>query len=283
MSAISVIIPTYGRGTRVLATIERILQCEPAPCEVLLHVDQSDGMLEETVSSRFPGVTILSSLSRLGPGGGRHRCLLSCKSEFAAVFDDDSLPVDSNYFTRAEEVLRAHPEAAVIAATIWHRHQNEVPLSVHLSQRVDFTGCGHVIRVAAYRQVRGYLPIPIAYGMEESDLALQLFALGWKIYWSGELRVFHDTELRHHESPEVTAESIANVALFGFLHYPIRFWPRGLLQVANKICDCIQRGRTNGVISGLTKVARLCWFFKGYRAPLPADVVGEFLRSRRTH
>jgi hypothetical protein len=41
--------------------------------------------------------------------------------------------------------------------------------------------------------------------MEESDLALQLFAADWQIYEAGDLRVLHDTDLDHHNSVEVTS------------------------------------------------------------------------------
>jgi GT2 family glycosyltransferase len=57
--------------------------------------------------------------------------------------------------------------------------------------------------------------------MEETDLSIQLFAAGWDIYEAGDLRVFHDTELKHHESPKITAGHIANTGLCAFLNYPM--------------------------------------------------------------
>jgi ABC-type Na+ efflux pump permease subunit len=52
-------------------------------------------------------------------------------------------------------------------------------------------------------------------------LSLQLFAAGWQIYEAGDLSVYHDTELKHHQSPEITSGYIANAGLFAFLNYPI--------------------------------------------------------------
>src|SRR5207237_5558809 len=109
-----------------------------------------------------------------------------------------------------------------------------------------------------------------------------LFDRGWQIYQSGEIRVFHDTELAHHGSVENTAGSIANVALFGFLHYPIRYWPRACLQVANKAVDSLRRGRVAGVLSGLLSAPGICWNFRRYRAPLAANRVRAFLRARKS-
>lgn len=282
MSEVTVIIPTFGRGLRVLTTIGHVLSSAPLPRGVIVHIDQSDGQLERAITSRFPDVLVLTSSTRLGPGGGRHQCLLRCQTEFAASFDDDSYPVDTDYFTQAGELLRQNPDAAIIGASIWQQGQDETRRNRSLTRRADFTGCGHVLRLEAYRQVRGYLARPIAYGMEETDLALQLFARGWKICDSGELRVFHDTELSHHQSADITAGSIANVALFGFLHYPAAGWPRALLQVGNKIVDALRRGRKAGIAKGLVIAPQICWNFKRYRAPLPWKTVQQFLRLRRT-
>ena len=81
------------------------------------------------------------------------------------------------------------------------------------------------MRRDAFLQTAGYLPLRYAYGMEEVDLALQLLDRGWKIMAASELRVFHDTEMKHHSSPSVNAAQISNVGLLVFLRYPIRYWP----------------------------------------------------------
>ena len=72
---------------------------------------------------------------------------------------------------------------------------------------------------------------PVPYGMEERDLSLQLFEAGWQIYEAGNLRVFHDTDLKHHQSSEITSGIIANVGLYAFLHYPFIGWGLGLSPV----------------------------------------------------
>jgi GT2 family glycosyltransferase len=280
MVSVSAIIPTFGRGTRCLIPIARILECDPQPSEIIVHVDNSDDSVEKAIASAFPGVKLLSSRIRIGPGGSRHQCLLHCQSDFAASFDDDSYPVDRDYFDRVEAGFRAYPDVAVIGATIWHQNQAELPRQFRFVRKADFTGCGHAVRLSAYRQTRGYLPLPVAYGMEELDLAIQLFAQGWKILQAGELRVFHDTELKHHQSSEITANSVANAALFAFLHYPARGWTRGLLQVLNKSVDSLRRKRVLGITTGLLSAPKACWNFKRYRAPLPWPVVKDFLQLR---
>ena len=197
-------------------------------------------------------------------------------------FDDDSYPVDRDFFSRVERLLSAHSAVAVFGASIWHRNEPEKPLDVSLRLTPSYIGCGHAVRLAAYRQVRGYLSRPIPYGLEESDLSLQLFAAGWHICEASELRVFHDTELKHHSSSEITSASITNVGLYAFLNYPIGSWSLGLLQLANKVVYCVRMGRFRGVCSGILNIPRECLRYRKSRKPVPKSVLKQFIRFCRT-
>jgi hypothetical protein len=146
----------------------------------------------------------------------------------------------------------------------------------------SFVGCGHAVRIAAYREVRGYLARSCAFRMEESDLSLQFFSVGWQIYKSGNLRVFHDTDLSHRESPETVSATITNVGLCAFLHYPIIGWGWGLAQVANLVIWCIRRGKVRGIWSGVAKIPMDCYRNRRYRKPVAWKVLRNYLNFRRT-
>ena len=209
--SVAVIIPTYGRDERLLSVLGRVSELRPRPDEVIVHIDNSDGTLEKVLINEFPQVKLLSSHERIGPGGGRHRCLLACASDYAVSFDDNSYPVDEDFVDKVCKLFGALPDAAVLAASIWHPEEPEIPRGAGLVSAPNFVGCGHAIRLKSYRALRGYLARPLAYGLEESDLALQLFAAGWKIFHSAELRVFHDTDRRRHNTPEITSAQITNL------------------------------------------------------------------------
>ena len=279
---IAVIIPTYNRGLAVISVLNKIQACDPKPVEIWIHIDLSDGGLEGEVAKRFPDIRVLTSPIRLGPGGGRHRCLLACNTPYAVSFDDDSYPVDSDFFASVQRLFFEHPEVAILGASIWHRNEPEKMRSKGLARRPNYIGCGHAVRLAAYRQVRGYLPRPRAYGIEESDLSLQLFAAGWQICEAGQLRVFHDSDLAHHQSPEVTSGVIANVGLFAYLNYPIIGWGWGLVQVANKVVYCIRMGRIRGICSGIFQIPIDCYRYRRYRNPIAWKTIKEFLYRRRS-
>jgi GT2 family glycosyltransferase len=282
IAPVAVIIPTFNRGVAVHSVLEKILHCNPRPAEILVHIDAADGQLEAKLRNEFPDLTMLTSPVRLGPGGGRHRCLACCKMPYAVSFDDDSWPVDVEFFSDVVRLFSKYPHAAVFEATIWHRDAAPIPINDCLVRSVSFTGCGHAIRVSAYREVRGYLPRTVAYGMEEIDLALQLFAAGWDIYKTGRLRVFHDTEFIHHASSEIVSGYVTNVGLFAFLNYPVIRWYWGLLQLANAIVFSVRRGRIHGLCTGLLRLPLDCYRNRHYRNPIDWATVRRFLQFRRS-
>lgn len=278
---VAVIIPTYNRGTAVVSVLEKVLACNPQPAEIWVHIDQSDGLLERQLNERFPGVHVLSSSGRLGPGGGRHRCLLACGAPYAVSFDDDSWPVDADFFAAIEPLFSRYPNAAIFGASIWHRSEAEIRRSNRVRKVASYVGCGHAMRVAAYRELRGYLARPTAYAIEESDVGLQLFVRGWHVFAAEELRVYHDTDRTHHDAGEITASTITNLALLAFLHYPAIDLGRGVAQVANRIAFCLRRGRIRGVAAGIGGIAAECYRNRNLRAPIGHDVLMEYFRLRQ--
>src|SRR5213080_2211327 len=102
---ITVIIPTYNRGSAVISVLEKIQKSDPKPTEIWIHIDLPDGTLECALHEQFPDVRVLTSPIRLGPGGGRHRCLLACNTPYAVSFDDDSYPVDSDFFAVVQRLF----------------------------------------------------------------------------------------------------------------------------------------------------------------------------------
>ena len=278
---VAVIIPTYNRGSEIISVLERVVACDPQPTEIWIHVDRSDGVLERDLIERFPGVHVLSSASRLGPGGGRHRCLSLCGTPYAVSLDDDSWPADRDFFAAIEPLFVEYPRAAIFGASIWHRSEAAKIRNKLVRRGASYVGCGHAIRVAAYRDVRGYLARPAAYGMEESDVGLQLFAKGWHVYSAGALRVYHDTDRAHHNAAEITACSITNLALLAFLHYPATDFGRGVAQIANRIAFCLRKGRIRGIAAGIAGILTECHRNRNLRKPIRHDVFVEYLQLRR--
>src|SRR5207302_6228378 len=137
-----------------------------------------------------------------------------CKTPLAVSFDDDSYPVDSDFFATVERLFLQNPCTALLEANVWHRSEPELPRATSLTPIPNYVGCGYAVRLDVYREMRGHLDRPVGYAMEELDLSLQLFVSGYQMMRAGGLRVFHDTDLHHHGSSEITSGSIMNVALY---------------------------------------------------------------------
>lgn len=278
---IAVGIPTFSRGERVLEPISRLMACVPPPAEIIVHVDASDGNLEKKLATAHPQVRVISNPDRVGPGGGRHRCLHASSHEIFASFDDDSWPVDSDYFTRLMTHVQRSPQAACFASVIAQKDEMMPPLVEATTAATDFTGCGYALRASVYRSLPGFVDRPTAYGLEERDLALQLHASGHKVLRCHDLRVFHDTNLSHHDRPDIVASTIQNAALLPWLRYPVALWPYGSLQFANVIWFMLRQRRLAGIIPGLLGTPESLWKYRNLRSPLSTQGICSYLKTRK--
>lgn len=281
VAPVSVVIPTRNRPDTLLTTIGRIKDCDPAPAEIIIHIDAGDTATAAAVQARYPAVRILSSSIRMGPGGGRNQLLQAAKCEIVASFDDDSYPVDKDYFARLLLVFKQLPRAAVIGSQVTQRGTPLQPATAALAEAVGFIGCGASYRRTEFISSGGYVPLAIAYGMEELDLSLRLADSEKDVYFSPWLRVFHDTDLSHRDNPAVTAGSISNIALLAYLRYPSIFWPFALLQIFNKVAWHLRAGTYRGVALGLFRIPTHIYRHRRFKARVNAGRLSRFLKARR--
>lgn len=279
---ISVVIPTYNRPDQLLIALEKIYQCDPMPDEIIIHIDTGDNITRPVLSSSFSkNIQVLQSDTQMGPGGGRNCAIAAAKNELIASFDDDSYPLDNNYFLRLTQLFEMFPQAAVIGANIFHLDEAILPADLSATWVPDFVGCGCAYRKSAFKQTSGYVPLAVAYGMEEVDVALQLKNAGWQILHSPWLRVFHNTRLTHHSKPKVTTASIANLALLAYLRYPVVYWWLGIGQCLSRIIWLIKHNRTNGIVKGILSIPWLIYQHHRSRQPISADTLQLHLQMHR--
>src|SRR5215210_9495832 len=115
---VSAIVTAYERIDQTLGTLRIIQSCVPPPDEVLVHVDANQLECERAIRKAFPEVRILRSHDQVGPGGGRNKLVNAAQFEFVASFDDDSYPIDSDYFARALKLFEKFPDASVLCAAL---------------------------------------------------------------------------------------------------------------------------------------------------------------------
>jgi GT2 family glycosyltransferase len=243
-------------------------------------VDAGDHETAPWLQKHAPQVQVLESDERMGPGGGRNRLLAASSQPYVASLDDDSHPLDADYFSRVVRAFDQQPEAGMLAAVITLRGENPEPVRDEAEEVALFTGCGCVYRIEAWNDVTGYIPRAVAYGLEEVDLALQLLDEGWDIVRDCRLRIRHDTNLTHHDNPEQTASTIVNTALLPYIRYPKRYWPWGVAQYLNKIRWFISAGRTEGIRLGIRDTIAMLWACRGLRNPVDPETLRRFRELR---
>lgn len=278
---VGAIVTAYRRADETLRTLKTITACVPPPAEVLVHVDGGAEELAHTIRAAFPGVQVMLSRTNIGPGGARNLLVEAITQPYVASFDDDSFPLDADFFRRVTVLFEGFPDAWVIGGRVFHLHQKLEPPIAVAEWGADFSGGGCAYRRDRFLAVGGYVPLPDAYNMEEVDFALRLHASGGKVLGTPWLRVFHDTDLARHAQPDVTAASIANLALLAFLRYPIPLWTIGMAQCANRIQWLLRNGRQPGILTGLFGIPRLLWRHRARRQPLPAGAVRSYFALRR--
>ena len=270
----SVIIPTYRRDQQLAVALDRLFACNPAPAEVLVHVDAGDEETPKLLAGHFSGkVHWICAATRSGPGGGRNVLIEMAQTPWVVSFDDDSWPESPDFFERLEKVIAVSPNAGVLAFPINVRGQKPTHWSAEIQQASCFENCGCAIRREAFLQTDGFLPLRHAYGMEEADVSLQLLDKGWQILNVPNLWVYHDTGMKHHASAPVNAAQITNTALLAFLRYPINLWPLGILQTINRVKYAISVRRFRGVLKGLLDIPFACWKYRAARKTVKAETI----------
>lgn len=278
---VAAIVTAHQRSDQLIATLARLHHCAPAPGEILVHVDGNNTACADAVRDRYPHVRVLTSATQVGPGGGRNLMVQAATQPLVASFDDDSYPIDADFFQRVTDLFEMFPDAWVIGGRIFHLHQRIEPPIARGEWSADFSGGGCAYRRERYLEVGGYVPLPEAYNMEEVDFALRLHARGGRILGTPWLRIFHDTDLARHGEPEVTSASIANLALLAFLRYPVHLWAIGAGQVLNRIQWLLRNGRQRGVVGGVASIPARAWRHRHHRRPLPSAVIRSYLALRR--
>lgn len=204
----------------------------PPPAEILVHIDGNSTRLCSLVEQEFPEARLLISSTFIGPGGARNRLTQEARHPWIAHFDDDSFPLDADYFAKAWALISKMPETAVFCASIL---PFEEPDTQGLWLQAFYPGCGHLMNREWFMKTRGYQPVPIAYNLEEVDVSLQLHELGGMCLQSGELRVFHDHLPPEREDENTQVAMMINTVIFPLLRYPVALWPQACGSIVRRL------------------------------------------------
>ena len=278
---VTAIVTAYQRIEAVLKTLRILQECDPAPAEILVHVDGGERAVAERIQAACPDVRIIVSDERVGPGGGRNKLIAAAAHPIVASFDDDSYPLDRDFFARLERLFVEYPEASIIDSHVYHLNQAIEPDADRAEWVADFSGGGCAYRRARFLETGGYVALTAAYGMEEVDVGLRLHALGGRVLRSRRLRVFHNTDLSHHADPAITAASITNIALLAYLRYPRWLWGMAVAQCLRRIGWLLRSRRSRGILTGLAIIPSTIGRHKRERHPVSIEALRSYWALRR--
>ena len=143
---VTAIVTGYRRVDDLLKTLRVLKACEPAPAEILVHIDGGERDTAAAVQREFPDLSVSISDGNVGPGGGRNRLVAAATNPLVASFDDDSYPIDRDYFDRIQQMFAEYPDAWVVDANLFHRHEAIEPVTSAVAWVADFSG---LVRLSA--------------------------------------------------------------------------------------------------------------------------------------
>ncbi|MBT6199307.1 MAG: glycosyltransferase [Gammaproteobacteria bacterium] len=278
---ITAIVTAYNRPNQTIETIERLQACMPVPDQVLVHVDGNQQECYEALRNAFPRLDIILSIESVGPGGGRNKLVAAARHPLIASFDDDSYPIDECFFSRVAALSTRFPEVSLFAASVYHFNQQIEPDERVSSPTSSFGAGGVAFRKNCFLEAGGFVPLVVAYGMEEEDLSLRMLNLGKQLIQTPWLRVFHDTDLGHHADVSVNSAVITNLALLAWLRYPIAYFPYSGLQIFNRLLWCLRVGRIAGLLQGLLAIPNQVRKYRRAREPVSITCMRRRNKLRR--
>ncbi len=277
---ITVVIPTFNRTVKLIKTLSILRQCDPAPSEIIVHIDSGDETTHETVNIQFPFVKTMRSAQKAGPGGGRHAAISVANNEIVVSFDDDSYPIDGDFFALVCQEFGEIKDAAVLGMRIYETKENIRPQCNRRASARGFVGCGCGYRRTIYKQIRGYLPLQYAYAGEEADIIYQLLKTRYKVVVSDMLRVYHDIDHVHRDNYAVLKAWIRNMILMVYLHYPCVLWPIGVFRVLRVAYIIRHRLPHSEIIKSFFEARHEIVKYRRLRSGIPVRVMFRHLFNR---
>jgi glycosyltransferase involved in cell wall biosynthesis len=204
----SVMITTRNRCEELRRTLAKVQELQPQPNEILICADGCTDETSQMVRSEFPQCTVIENEQARGSVFSRDRLLRLAKSDIVMSLDDDSYPLDNDFFAQLKNLFAQYIRAAVISFPeirdgAAFAHPNKSSSSpAHLVSA--YANCAAAMRRDVYLRSEGF-PIFFDHMYEEPDFALQCYALGYQVWFWPSVRIRHhvtsaqrDEISRHH-------------------------------------------------------------------------------------
>jgi GT2 family glycosyltransferase len=257
---VTVVIATCNRRASLLHTLDRLAALPEQPAVIVVDNGSSDGS-PKAVREQHPRVDVIELPTNLGAAArtlGAARAATDC----VAFADDDSWWAPGA-LPRAEALLAAHPDVALLAARVLVEPSGRLdPTCVLMRESplpadpalpgpeiLGFVACGAVARRSALLEVGGF-DRRLQIGGEEALLSIDLAVAGWKL-------VYADDVVAHHRPasglrPGRAVAQLRNELWTTWLRRPL---PRALLQTLG----LLRRSGPRAILPLLVALRGLRW------------------------
>ena len=117
MATVSVIIPTYNRGSNIERTLDSVLAQTLAPSEILVVDDGSTDGTADWIEAHYGEKVRVIRQQNQGVAAARNRGLKEAKGEYVAFLDHDDIWLPQK-LEKQLEVALAHPQVALVSC-LW--------------------------------------------------------------------------------------------------------------------------------------------------------------------
>lgn len=200
MSRVSIIVLTFNRRAELQRTLERLCALPGRHPVIVVDNGSRDGS-GQMLRRRFPQVELIGAGRNLG-AAGRNLGVARAATPYVAFCDDDTC-WQPGALEQAEQILDAHPDIGVLNARILVGDEERPDPACERMARSPLPGCAGVgpgllgfmagacvMRTQAFRQAGGYWNA-FFIGGEETLLALDLAAAGWRMVYAPRLTTRH--------------------------------------------------------------------------------------------
>jgi len=244
---VSVLIPTRDRPRTVRRCIDSVLAQEEASYEVLVFDDASvRGDMSSLNDAYGDHVRLLQTEQPVGAAASRNRLAQQARGRHLVYLDDDAYLEDPTTLAQVADIFESHPEAGILAFRIMERVNGSSHLRVpfprwriwrrpHAADEPAlvsvFLGGGYAVRNRVMSETGGYESF-LRYMGEEQDLAFKALEKKYKIRYTPEISVVHETgpPVKNREGEKSRLfYNVRNRAYLARRYLPVQYLPSYLL------------------------------------------------------
>lgn len=229
---VAILITTKNRKKDLSFTLEKInplINNQSVEC-IVYDDGSSDGTYEYVVEN-YPTILIKRNSASKGLIYCRNEMLNYTQADYAISLDDDAHFITEYPLEAICTYFEANPKCGLIALRIFWGLSTPVSLtSGELPERVQgFVGCGHVWRMAAWKNIPNYPDWFIFYG-EENFASYHLFKKKWEVHYLPDVLVHHRVSLKSRKNnSDYTIRLRRSLRAGWFLYFlfdPLRLIPK---------------------------------------------------------